>query len=211
VKIGILGSGRMGSTLGTLWLARRGYEVFFGSRDSDKAVTLARMAGKPCQGGDYAAAAAFGEVVVLAVPWHNALPVVASLQDELAGKVLIDLTNPVQRYGDGLAIDGNTSGAQLLQEALPATGVVKAFNAIPVAVLDNPRFGEHIVQVYYATDSEAARESARQLIAAIDFVPVSAGGLANARYLEALAYLWIMQLAAGRAHPQDSVINIINR
>src|SRR5262245_62036873 len=105
MKIGILGAGNMGGTLGRLW-AELGHDVMFGLRDeaSVKAQRMFEAIGAAAQAGTLDDAAAFGEVVLAAVPWEATQEVIESVAGRLAGKVLIDCTNPIKPDLSGLVI-----------------------------------------------------------------------------------------------------------
>lgn len=208
MKIGIIGSGRMGGALGTLWSTRRKHRVFFGSRKRMKSEALAQVAGPDSGGGIYEEAAEFGEVVVLALPWVQVAPTLERLAPYLAGKTIMDITNPLTPGQDGLAIDGNTSGAQLVQQMVPDARVVKAFNGIHFDLLDRPHLREHTVEIYTCGDDPDAKAKAHELIRDLSFTPVDLGGLDYARYLEAMVFVWIRRLQQGSI-PPESVINIL--
>ena len=130
MRIGIIGVGKMGSRLGRLWAAR-GHLVMYGSRDPDRARTEAASAGfasNPIQGGSYEETAAFGDVVVIGVPWTRAIETVRGL-GALSGKTVLDMTNPVAADMT-VAIGHTTSAAEEIARVIPAAHVVKAFNSI---------------------------------------------------------------------------------
>lgn len=104
--------------------------------------------------------------------------------------MIIDITNPLTADYMGLTIGHSTSAAEEIAAALPGANVVKAFNTVFAQVLaEGPTLEGAQVPVYYATDSERARQTARVLIDSIGFLPVDAGPLKNARYLEPLGGL----------------------
>jgi predicted dinucleotide-binding enzyme len=175
VKIGIIGAGNIGGTLGEIWKAR-GHDVMYGVREGSDA---------PGRRGSIADAASHGEVVVLAVPWAA---VQGALQDAggLEGKVLVDCTNG--------GSDGNSSGAEKIAEWASGARVVKAFNQAGWETLENPTFDGHSALTLVAGDDADARETVLRLGREIGLDMVDAGALANARLLESLATLWI-QLA----------------
>lgn len=208
MKIGIIGTGRMGGTLGTLWSTKRRHQVFFGSRKRIKSEALTQVAGPDSRGGIYEEAAEFGEVVVIAVPWQHTEAVVGRLAPFLSGKTVIDITNPLATLQDGLAIDGNTSGAEIIQSLAPDAHVVKAFNGIHFGILDKPHTGKQQVEIYYCGDNAPAKTQTHQLITDLGFASVDLGGLAHARYLEAMVFIWIRQLQQGTI-PPESIINIV--
>ncbi len=195
MNIGIIGVSKLGSRLGQLWAAK-GHQVMFGSRNLEKAKTEAANAGtasNPIQSGSYSEAVAFGDVVVIGVPWPAAIETVRALASNLSGKTVIDTTNPV---GENMtvAIGHTTSAAEEMARAIPAAHVIKAFNTVHFAVLDNPSFGGVRADGYYCGDESSAKHDVAQLIADAGFDPIDAGPLRNARLLEPLANLW-MQLA----------------
>src|SRR5207253_4942477 len=111
MKIGIIGAGNVGGTLGQAWV-KKGHDVFFGVRhpQDDKTRQLVQSIGGKARAGTVAEAAAFGEVVVLATPWQAAEAAVRAAGD-LSGKALIDCTNPLTPDFSGLEVGFSTSGA----------------------------------------------------------------------------------------------------
>lgn len=211
MKIGIIGTGRMGSALGTLWSARRKHQVFYGSRKRIKADSLAQVSGPESHGGIYEEAAEFGEVVVIALPWHAVENHITRIAPYLVGKTVIDITNPLTPKAQGFAIDGNTSAAQIIQSLVPEAHVVKAFNGVYFENLENPMFNGKPAEVYYCGNDEAAKAQVADLITDLKFTPVDLGGLEMARYLEAMVYIWIQRLYAGKHNGTDTIINIMRR
>ncbi len=129
MRIGIWGAGNMGGGLGKLWAAK-GHEVMFAGRDLDKAQAFAQSAGHGARGGSYADAAAFGDVVLLAIPWPAAEDLLELSGSALQGKTVIDLMNA---WGDTdlvPAFGHTTSLAEQVAQWAPGTKVVKAFNTI---------------------------------------------------------------------------------
>ncbi|MEL7232930.1 MAG: NADPH-dependent F420 reductase [Chloroflexota bacterium] len=210
MKIGIVGSGRMGSGLGTLWSTRRKHQVFFGSRKRMKSEALAQVAGPGSGAGIYEEAAEYGEVVVIALPWQVTEATITRLAPYLSGKTIIDVTNPLTPQQDGLAIDGNTSGAQIIQSLVPDAHVVKAFNGIYFDMLDKPMLNGQKLEIYYCGDNDDAKAHTKELIEDLGFVAADLGGLNMARYLETMVFIWIRRLQQG-AIPPHSVINIFKQ
>jgi len=192
MQIGIIGAGNVGGTLGRAW-AQKGHEVMFGVRQpkTGKVQTLLEQAGGGAKAGTVAEAAAFGSVVTLATPWPATREALRTAGD-LAGKVLLDCTNPLKADFSGLEVGHTTSGAE--QVALWAKGarVVKIFNSTGFENMANPKYGKGAaVTMFFAGDDAAAKGIAAQLAREIGFEPVDAGPLGNARLLEPLAMLWI--------------------
>lgn len=187
MKITLVGAGNMSSGL-VKQLSQAGHEIRITSRDISKAQALAasysRVTAVPAE-----QALGASEIVIVATGYADAVAALQSLGD-LTGKVVIDITNPLSADYMSLTIGHTTSAAEEIAAALPGVAVVKAFNTVFATVLaDGPQLGGNQVPVFYATDSERARQTIKALIESIHFKPVDAGGLKNARYLEPLAGL----------------------
>src|SRR5438105_118638 len=128
MQIGILGAGNVGGTLGRGW-ASKGHEVFFGVPNPQDAKTqdLIRGIGPKARAGTVAAAAGFAEVVVLATPWQVTQDAIKQA-GTLAGKVVVDCTNPLKADFSGLALGFTTSGAEQVAGWAKGAKVYKAFN-----------------------------------------------------------------------------------
>jgi len=183
----ILGAGNMGSALAGQ-LSRAGHAVRITARSPDKAQAVAAATG--AQAVSAAQALAGSDVVILATGYADAVPALQSL-GSLDGKVVVDITNPLTADYMGLTLGHDTSAAEEVARAIPGAQVVKAFNTLFAQVLaDGPAFaGGQVAPVFYASDSEPAKQAAKALIESIGFKPVDAGALKNARYLEPLAAL----------------------
>jgi predicted dinucleotide-binding enzyme len=198
MDISIIGTGKMGSTLGKV-LAHKGHHVFFGSRYPQKAQDLAKLVGFGAQGGSVAEAVAFSQNVLLAIVWAGVAEFMESAGN-LEGKVLIDCTLPmVDRQ---LAIDPNSSGAVEIAKLAPEAHVVKAFNTIYFEHFERPLINSEQITMFYCGDDEKAKIIAAQLGGDIGLDVVDCGPLFNARWLEAMAYLWIY-MALGVGHGTD--------
>lgn len=187
MKITIVGAGNMGASL-VKQLSGAGHEIRVTARDIAKAQALAgtnpKVTAVPAE-----QALGSSDVVIVATGYADAVPALQSLGN-LAGKVVIDITNPLTADYMGLTIGHSTSAAEEIARAIPDALVVKAFNTVFAPVLAaGPELDGNQVQVFFATDSERARETVRALIDSIGFKAVDAGGLKNARYLEPLAGL----------------------
>ena len=209
IKIGTIGTGRMAGNLGKLWAAT-GHQIFFGSRDPQKAKSLAGSIGSNADGGTPAEAIAFGEVILLAVPWTAAEETLKAL-GPFEGKILIDMTNPVKpsEAGMQLALDSATSAAEQIAGWASDARVVKAFNTIYFENLEKPQFGAEQASSFFCGDDDQAKAVVAQLSRDIGFDPVDSGPLTNARLLEPLAVLW-MQLAFG-GNETDIAFKLLRR
>ena len=183
MRIGMIGSGNVGSALGRVW-AKAGYEVMFSSRNLDSDKKLAAEVGANARAGTPQEAAAFGEILVFAVP-YGALPELGkTLADSIKGKVVIDACNPfAQRDGD-IANQARAKGAGLVSaELLPGARIVRAFNAVGAARMGTAHQEPGRIGMPIAGDDKQAIEVASRLIRDIGYEPVLVGGLAMGKYL----------------------------
>ncbi len=184
--ISIIGLGRMASAIGGL-AVEAGHTVEVIGRDAAKADALARTLGDGATAGTWGAAPA-GDIVVLAVLFESAVPVVDQLGDALDGKILVDITNPFTPGASGLAVPHDTSVAQLVAEAAPATAhVVKAFNTLfrDVLAAGGP------LDVFMAGDDAAAKAGVAAFITSLGLRPRDTGDLAMAHWLEGAGLLTV--------------------
>ena len=191
MRIGIIGSGNVGGTLGARW-AQGGHQVLFASRspESDEMRELIGRAGGTSRATTVADAVAGSDVVVLATPWPATREILESA-GSLAGKVLIDATNPLLPRLAGLEYGTTTSGAEQVAAWAPGARVVKAFNTIGFNVMANPVFGEARAVLFYCGDDADAKAQTRALAEELGFDARDAGPLTQARLLEPFALLWI--------------------
>lgn len=188
MKITVIGAGNMGAAF-VKQLTRAGHQVSVAARDSDKATQVA--ATNPGAVAVATAGAATGaDAVVLATGYADAVGALKSVGD-LQGKVVIDITNPLTPDYMGLTLGHSTSAAEEIAKAVPDAEVVKAFNTVFAQVLaEGADFGNgRQVEVFVASDSERAKQTASAIAESIGFKVTDAGGLKNARYLEPLAGL----------------------
>jgi hypothetical protein len=191
MRIGIIGAGTVGGTLGTRW-ASTGHEVVWGVRDpaAAKVATLCAAAGHGARASTVAEAATGAEVVVLATPWPAA-PEALTACGDLTGRVLLDATNPLAPNLSGLAVPAGSSGGQEVARLAPGARVVKIFNTVGFNVMADPRFGDRVATMLYCGDDGAAKAVAARLDADLGLEAVDAGPLARAGLLEHAALLWI--------------------
>lgn len=191
MKIGVIGIGSVGGTLGHGW-ARQGHDVMFGvrRRQSAEAQALVDSIRPQVRVGTVAEAAAFGEAVVLAVPWAAVQDAIQNAGD-LRDKVLIDCTNPIAPGLSGLEIGHTTSAGEEIARHAVGARVVKAFNTTGAGNMANARYGSQRATMFLCGDDAAAKSVVARIGEEIGFEIVDAGPLANARLLEPLALLWI--------------------
>jgi NADPH-dependent F420 reductase len=143
-------------------------------------------------GRDDAGRAPAGDVVVLAVPYPAVADVLAAHREHLAGKVVVDITNPLNfETFDSLTVPADSSAAAQIAAQLPDSRVLKAFNTTFAATLASGTNGPLTTTVLVAGDDDGAKASLRSVIQAGGLQLVDAGPLRRARELEALGFLQI--------------------
>jgi hypothetical protein len=184
MKIGIIGTGRVGASLGKAFAAK-GHSVMFGSRDphSGKTQAIIREVNKDTLAGTISEAIGFGEVITLATPW-TALDEVIKAGGDWRGKIIIDATNRI-------GVHQPTSIAEEIAAKASGAKVVKAFNTIGAEHYGDPWFGDQVASMFICGDDVAAKSIVGGLVQELGFDLVDAGSLAQARYLEELAGLWV--------------------
>lgn len=181
LKIGVIGAGRIGGTVGGLWV-KAGHPVLFSSRHPDELKGLVDGLGPLARAGTPREAAVFGEAILVAVP-YRALPQVGhDLQAELKGKVVLDACNAFASRDGAIAEEARMAGIGITsQKYLPGTRLVRAFNTLPYTVLAReanrpaPRMAIPI-----AGDDQDALALAADLVRDAGFDPVIVGPLARA-------------------------------
>lgn len=191
MKLGIIGTGNVGGTLGKAW-ASQGHQVMFGVRDphNPKVQALLEAIGARASTGTVAKAAASAEVVILAVPWTAAQEAIRSAGD-LSAKILVDCTNPLLPGTSSLAVGHTTSAAEQIAGWAEGASVVKTFNSTGSVNMVDPRYGSQPASMFLCGDDSKAKSVVARLGEEIGFEMIDAGPLANARLLEPLAMLWI--------------------
>jgi len=182
-KIGIVGSGRVGGAIGAAWV-KAGHEVMFSSRDIAHDRELAAKLGPNARAGTPKEAAAFGEVVMISVP-YRALPEVGKdIAGLLKGKVVIDTCNPFDGRDGDIAKWARDKGVGLASaELLPGARLVRAFNAISWVRMGDAHKEPGRIGMPIAGDDPKALALASALVRDVGYVPVVVGGLAKGNYL----------------------------
>ncbi|MFC4352170.1 NADPH-dependent F420 reductase [Fodinicurvata halophila] len=201
MNISILGTGNMASGLAVLF-AKGGHHVTLASRDPSQARSVATELGNNIQGGPLDSATNSAEFVVLAVPFDAAAEVIKAAGG-LAGKVVIDITNPMTADFSALTLGHTTSAAEEIQKLAPAAKVVKAFNTVFASVLKNgSKVAGQPATVFVASDDAEARSQVVALAESAGLQTLETGALASARYLEPVGGLNIA-LGYGLGHGTD--------
>jgi hypothetical protein len=196
MKIGVLGSGDVGKSLGKAFVTL-GHEVKMGSRGAanEKAVAWAREMGPRASTGTFADAASFGELVVLATLGAAAPEALRMAGPErLRGKVLIDATNPLD-YSKGspaLAVGHTDSGGEQVQRLLPDAHVVKAFNTVGHAHMFCPTFPGGPPDMFICGNHEEAKRKVEGILKEFGWGVVDLGGIEASRYLEPMCMAWVL-------------------
>lgn len=197
LDIGIIGAGRIGGTLGELW-AKAGHAVVLSSRHPEELEDLAARLGPRARAGFPREAAAFGEVVLISVP-YAALPQIGrDYAAELEGKVVLETGNPQPARDGEMAHDARAKGTGVASaEFLPGVRLVRAFNTVPYFALRSEahREGERL-GIPLAGEDPQALEIASRLVRDAGFEPVVVGGLERAREFDIGTEVYARALSA---------------
>jgi predicted dinucleotide-binding enzyme len=196
-RVGVLGSGEVGRRLAA-GFASRGHRIMIGSRDPGKPELREWLSGEGAgvETGTFAQAAAFGELLVLAVLGSAAEEAIADAgPDSFGGKVVIDAMNPLDfsaGFPPKLSISGEDSLGERVQRALPDARVVKAFNTIGNQYFVDPSFSEGKPTMLIAGNDEDAKRTVCDVLADFGWPPaVDIGGIEGSRELEAICIAWV--------------------
>lgn len=196
--ISILGTGNVGSALGTRF-AELGHTIVYGSRDPSSASVQELVAMTPgtASATTNLEAAQRGDIVVLALPWAVIEEVVKGLGD-LSGKIIIDPTNPIARNEDGsMQHSVETSLGEMIQDWLPDAHVVKAFNTLSFQTMADPASAGGPVSIPIAGNDAAAKNTVASLIEGIGLDAVDVGSIQYAHEMEGMLVLWINARSGG--------------
>ena len=183
IRIGIVGSGKVGGTLGAVWV-KAGHDVMFSSRHIEHDKALAARLGPKARAGAPREAAAFGDVVMISVPYRALPDVGKELGELIKGKVVIDTCNPFTHRDGEIATWAREKGAGLASaELLPGARLVRAFNAIGAARMGSAHEEPGRIGMPIAGDDDQAIALASRLIRDIGYEPVLVGGLAMGKHL----------------------------
>ena len=182
LRIGTIGAGRIGGTVGGLWV-RAGHPVMFSSKDASEGKALAEKLGPPARAGSVEEAIAFGDVILLAVP-YGAMPAIGrDYGAALKGKIVLDAGNAVSARDGAIADEADREGIGITsQKYLPGAHIVRAFNTIGYTILQaEAGRAEPRLPIPIAGDDAEAVRIAAELVRDAGFEPVVAGGLDDAR------------------------------
>jgi 8-hydroxy-5-deazaflavin:NADPH oxidoreductase len=201
MKVGILGSGEVGQRLGDGFI-ELGHTVKIGTRDPQKVAAWVEKhggtnsSGVKASSGSFEEAAAFGDIIVIATLWtgtQNAIEM--SGQANFAGKVVIDVTNPLDfsSMPPRLAVGHTDSAGETIQRLLPDSKVVKAFNIVGNPLMLHPDFPGGRPTMFVCGNDEDAKNLVRNVAFSLGWETDDIGGIEGSRLLEPLAMLWIVQ------------------
>ena len=196
LKIGIIGSGNVALSLGGGLLAA-GHEVMIGTRNEKKKslVDWNKAQDGKAQIGSTTETAAFAEIAILAIAWHAADDVLTLVRPELAGKIVIDVTNPLVFTEDEsptLSVGHTISGGEIVQQSLPDSHVVKTLNFISHANMVQPHYSEGTPIMFVCGNNDSAKGEVRELLTDLGWNDIlNLGPIEKSRLLEPLSLLWI--------------------
>lgn len=198
MRIGVLGSGIVGRTLGAGFI-KHGHQVKLGTRDPlDEEVRNWITANPGATAGTFAEAAAYGEMLLLAAKGSIVDKVIElSKPENFSGKTVIDANNPI---ADGPPVQGvlpfttgpNESLGEKIQAMIPKAHVVKAFNSVGSALMVNPHFEQGTPSMFLCGDDEGAKAQVSRIIQQLGWEPVDCGGIIASRAIEPLCMLWLI-------------------
>lgn len=197
MKIGIIGTGEIGGALARHWGAA-GHQLLISSRHPEELRALARAIGPNVKVGTPREAAAFGEVVLVSVPYAATPQVGRDYAAELKGKVVLDTGNPYPGRDGEMAVRDRQRGTGVASaEYLPGTRLVRAFNAINSGPLANQAYRRpEKLGIPLASDDPEAMRIAAQLVSDAGFDPVPVGGLARAREFDVGTPVYVRGMTA---------------
>jgi predicted dinucleotide-binding enzyme len=199
LKIGIIGTGGVGGALARHW-GRAGHQLLISSRHPEQLQALAREIGPNVKVGTPREAAAFGEVVLISVPYHATPQVGRDYAAELKDKVVLDTGNPYPSRDGEMAVRDRERGTGVAsKEYLPGTKLVRAFNAIYSEPLANQAFREpERLGIPLASDHDDALKIAAQLVSDAGFDPVVVGPLSRAREFDYGTQVYVQGYTAAK-------------
>ncbi len=197
LKIGIIGSGNIGSTLGEFWV-KAGHQVLFSSRNPENLKPLVEKAGPRARAGTVSEAIAFGDVILIAVPYGSMAQISKDYAKDLVGKIVIDTGNAVLARDGEIGKEAREKGVGLTtQRLLPGARVVRAFNTLGVNRLrSNANRPQGRIGIPMAGDDQEALKVASMLVRDAGFDPAVLGGLDRSRLFEQTNPLYGQEISA---------------
>lgn len=213
MKIGILGSGDVGRSLGK-GLAAIGHTVMIGSRHqkAEKLLLWKETVGRRANIGSVADAANYGEIIIVAVNWAGIEDALHDARPDAAGKVVIDVTNPLDLTGPvpALSVGHDISGGEIVQQLLPDSSVVKTLNIVNHAHMCQPHYYQGTPSMFYCGNNPAAKEQVARILDALGWKDATdIGDIKQSRLMEPTCLLW---MAYGKVHNTwDHAIGVLKQ
>jgi hypothetical protein len=201
MKIAVLGAKIIGGTLARKW-AQAGHQVMFGVRNVDNPETLALAGELGAAVGSTAAAIAFGQVVVFAIPGNAMQETIEANASVLNGKIVIDAAN---RMGGG-----PMNSAAAFAAHAPGARVYRAFNSLGWENFDNPMFGDIQADLFYCGPAGESRAAVEGLIRDVGLRPVCVGDIGQVGLVDAIGSLWFA-LAFGQGMGRNLAFKALTR
>lgn len=197
MKVGVLGTGDVGKALGKAFLAT-GHEVKMGAREAgnEKAAAWVKESGERASAGTFAEVASWADLVLLCTLGSaNESALKMAGPGALAGKVLIDTTNPLDfsnGFPPSLSVGHTDSGGEQVQRAVPGAKVVKAFNIVGNAHMFQPKFPGGPPTMFIAGDDDGAKKQVSEILVQFGWEVADLGGIAASRMLEPMCLAWVV-------------------
>jgi len=208
MDVAIIGPGNMGLGIARLLVAK-GNTVSLVHKDLVVAEKAAGKLGERAQAHDIAQAVAKADIVILATPYEAAAFALVAAGD-LTGKIVVDITNPITPDYMALTIGHTTSSAEEIAKIAPEAHIVKAFNTVFWQALPfDVRVGKPAVQVLLASDNANAKAAVASLVSSLEFYPIDAGPLKNARYIEPIGEMNINFGYALTIRPNATLVRFV--
>lgn len=203
MRIGIVGAGRMGSTLASLW-ADAGYPVMISSRNPSELQSVVQSIGHGVRAGTPQSAAEFGDVVVIAVPYGAEPQVGQELSPRMAGKVVIDLGNPNPQRDGPMALEARREGTGVAsRKFFPGVRLVRAFNAISyVSLRKNAHRAVDPLAIPIAANDKHAIAVTERLVRAAGFAPLVVGPLSQAKTFDVGTAVYVKDMTVSQMRAQ---------
>lgn len=183
MQITIIGAGSMAKGIGTR-LSTTSHSLTIYNRKIEEAQELASKFGNNAVAKSLDESIE-GDVVILALPYSALSEVIAAHKDELAGKIIVDISNPVNFETFQLIPPAGASGAEIIAQSLPeGAKLVKAFNTTFAGTLEQGQVDGKSLDVFIAGDDSSAKDALKQIVTEAGLRPIDAGPLAHARHLE---------------------------
>jgi predicted dinucleotide-binding enzyme len=209
MKITIIGAGNVGTALGSGW-TKAGHQITYGVQNPQDDKARGLLAAQPqAKVASNADACRNGDVIVFSTPWGGTEAAIRNC-GSLAGKIVIDATNPLKADVTALACGFNTSGGEQVAQWAVGAQVFKTMNQVGFGLMDHPSLKAASKPVMFVAGDDAGKPKVLQLVADLGFEAIDVGGLEYARLLEPLAMLWI-HLAVFKGQGLDFAFGLLRK